>query len=131
MSRRYDHRIRNATVKSGNPRLFPELDIPASTIRDWLRKGPANVITTPEFERDNHDLIAEIRNLKDQLAEAQARAQLITTTVNILGFQLQYKRVPNADIKLKIIATIKQAAIVIGLDQCLEAVQLSKAPFSA
>ena len=50
MPNRYDHRLRNAIVETGNVNLFPELSIPPSTARDWIRKGQANVITASEFE---------------------------------------------------------------------------------
>ena len=44
-ARTYDHRIRDAIVKSGNPNLFPQLKIPRSTIRAWIRRGERQVIT--------------------------------------------------------------------------------------
>jgi hypothetical protein len=34
-----DIRIRNSVALSQNPDLYPELDIPRSTARDWIRDG--------------------------------------------------------------------------------------------
>lgn len=38
--RTYDHRIREAIVASGDPKFFPRLHIPRSTVRTWLKEGP-------------------------------------------------------------------------------------------
>jgi|GEM_PF-5285459 len=39
-----DHQIREVIVASGDPRLFPELDIPPSTTRTWLKVGKHEVV---------------------------------------------------------------------------------------
>ena len=41
----YDHRIRQAIVKTGDAELFPRLDIPDSTKRSWIKRGIAKVVT--------------------------------------------------------------------------------------
>ena len=46
----YDHRIRQAIVKTGDADLFPALAIPDSTRRSWLSRGVATVVTL-----DDHD----------------------------------------------------------------------------
>jgi transposase InsO family protein len=52
MSKRtYDHRIRNAIAKSGNPSLFPELNILGTTAQQWIREGEKEVVTTYHFAR--------------------------------------------------------------------------------
>lgn len=131
MGRRYDHRLRNAVVKSGSVNSFAHLNIPKSTKRDWLRKGFVSVVSAPEFDLSNDELLFEIDRLKRELAEATAKSDLITTTMNTLGFQLQFKRVPSAEMKSKIIHAIKNASARIGLEASLELVKLSKARFSA
>ena len=35
----YDHRLKQAIVETGDPDLFPELSIPESTARIWMRRG--------------------------------------------------------------------------------------------
>ena len=37
--RTYDHRIKQQIAKAGNPELFPEFEIPRSTVRSWIRRG--------------------------------------------------------------------------------------------
>ncbi len=131
MPRRYDHRVRNAIVRSGNPALFPELKIPPSTIRDWMRKGEANVVTSKEFDLSEDALISKVKTLESRLREGETRAKLITSTVSILGFQLQYVRVPSAQIKAMLIEVLRDAAVTLGLASCLETIKLSRARFSA
>jgi putative transposase len=41
----YDHRIREQIVRTGNPDLFPELEIPRKTALSWIRRGMREVVT--------------------------------------------------------------------------------------
>ncbi len=43
--RTYDHRIKQQIAKAGNPELFPELEIPRSTVRSWIRRGMGSVVS--------------------------------------------------------------------------------------
>jgi len=54
----YDHRIREAICESRDPDLFPELDIPNSTIRSWLHRGLPDVITSELVDREYSELLA-------------------------------------------------------------------------
>lgn len=47
MGRAYDHRIKHLIVKSGDPDLFPELNIPRSTAKHWIRCGLKAVVELP------------------------------------------------------------------------------------
>src|SRR5687768_2018183 len=38
-SKQYEQRIREQVVLSGNPHLFPELNIPARAAETWIRRG--------------------------------------------------------------------------------------------
>ena len=129
MGRGYDHRLRNAIVTSGDPRLFRDLGIPRSTIRDWMRKGPVNVVTSPIFAESDATLVAEIESMKVELAKAEAKAELVICSMKILGFQVQFTRVPTALAKTAIIDRINKAASILPLSTCLEVIGLSKARF--
>jgi len=43
--RTYDYRIQEAICESGDRDLFPELNIPRSTIRSWIHRGMPEVIS--------------------------------------------------------------------------------------
>ena len=47
----YDYRIREAVCASGNPNLFPELDISRSTALSWIRRGCPEVVALDEAYR--------------------------------------------------------------------------------
>lgn len=118
-ARRYDHRIRNMIVNSGNPNLFPSLRIPKSITRDWLRKGKADVVTLPELDLAYDDLLTELQNLKMQLTEAKTQSSLIMKTVKILGFEMQYRRLPKGAMNEQILESIRSATQVVPLLTCL------------
>jgi hypothetical protein len=43
--RAYDHRIKSRVVATGNPSLFPQLAIPRSTAKSWIRRGEREVVS--------------------------------------------------------------------------------------
>jgi hypothetical protein len=43
--RTYDYRIQEAICESGDRELFPEPNIPRSTIRNWIHRGARDVVT--------------------------------------------------------------------------------------
>jgi hypothetical protein len=47
-SRSYDHRIKEQIIRSGDPGLFPELEIPRSTAASWNRRGVGEVVSLDE-----------------------------------------------------------------------------------
>ena len=85
--RRYDPRLRNLVAKSGDISKFRTLDIPASTLRQWVKNGPRDFITLSELEHSYEDLASENIDLKTALAEEQVKNNLVITSVKILGFQ--------------------------------------------
>lgn len=68
--RTYDHRIRELICETGDPDPFPELKIPRSTIRSWLRRGIADAMTCdgPSVERSEPRV--EIKALRQRVALA-------------------------------------------------------------
>ena len=99
MPNRYDHRLRNTIVETGNVNLFPELSIPTSTARDWIRKGQAKVITASEFECTQTELAGKVRKLHKELACVKAKSELLQGTNSIFGFSVQYMRLKTAAAK--------------------------------
>ena len=131
MPNRYDHRLRNAIVETGNVNLFPELSIPPSTARDWIRKGQANVITASEFECTQTELAAKVRKLQEELACVKAKSELLQGTTSIFGFSVQYMRLKTAAAKESLLKLIDSTAEKIPLDDCLHFIGLSVSRFKA
>ena len=79
----------------------------------------------PELDLSRIDLVQENLTLKTQVAAVTAEQDLVAKTIRIIGFQVQYKRLPSADAKIEIIAAIKAAAEIISLQNCLSAIGLT------
>jgi hypothetical protein len=68
--RTYDHRIRAAIVASGDPNLFPSLDIPRSTASAWLHRGARDIVGVDD---DCTALLVRAQRLERQLRIGGAR----------------------------------------------------------
>ena len=76
--RTYDYRIQEAICETGDRDLFPDLEIPRSTIRSWIHRGVPDVVTCCDLAvRDRADLLAEIH-------QYQHRAALLGAVVGLL-----------------------------------------------
>ena len=129
--RKYDPRLRNLVATSANLSRFILMGIPKSTLREWQKKGQQEFITLPEFDLTATELIQGNLNLSIKLAAAGAEQELLSTSINIFGFQVQYKRLPSVAVKTDIIAAVKKAAMNIPLQKCLATIGLSAARYHA
>jgi len=67
--------------------------------------------------------------LKSKLAAVTAEQSLASKTIKIIGFRIQYKRLPSSDAKTEILAAIKKATECLSLQACLVAIGLSAARY--
>jgi hypothetical protein len=127
--RSYDHRLKRAIADSGDPDLFPELKIPRSTARGWIRHGVPSVVTAQDLDLDSQALLVRNRALERDCAIATQH--LATFTFKLFGLQIQYRRLPRADDKSMLLSAVREATLVIGLTAALHAIGWSLARFSA
>ena len=127
--RRYDPRLKNLVAKSGNIDRFKQYGIPASSLRQWVKDGPKEFFTLPEFEMDSSSLVRETLALKSQIEVLRAKHELLSKTIKIFGFQIQFRRLPQPESKSDILAAIKSAMQTISLQVCLELIGLSSARY--
>ena len=80
--RTYDIRIRNSVALSPNPDLYPELNIPRSTARDWIRDGVKDVVTLQQFDQSSDLLLAAHAQVKNELQKEQTRTELMRISEN-------------------------------------------------
>jgi len=66
--KQYDHRIRHAIVRTGDPDLFPKLSIPDSTRRSWLSRGVSEVVTLDARDTEVVALHADMARLEERVA---------------------------------------------------------------
>jgi hypothetical protein len=103
--RTYDHRIRNAIVASGDPDLFPDLRIPRSTVRTWLKEGPQDVVRLSD---DFVQLRVRIARLEKQVAILYEVIRLLLAWKRAAGQRLDHQRFGETD-KKKLLTAITKA----------------------
>jgi len=122
----YDHRVKFAIARSKNPYLFPELNIPLSTAKNWIHRGVPEVVSIEAFDLEKYQLIEEMQELLIKHRTLEARFNLLLFIFKFLGNDLQYRRFPNGEIKSKITNAIGIAKEIAPLELCLETIGLSK-----
>jgi transposase InsO family protein len=125
--KQYDHRIRQAIVKTGDPDLFPRLAIPDSTRRSWLTRGVAEVVTLDGRDAEVVELHAKVARLEKKNAILAAVVRLLVTLVRVTGTTLADARLPSASAKRRVLYAIDHAGGAIGRDAALRILGLSPA----
>ena len=126
----YDHRVKSAIIKTRNPDLFPQLNIPRSTALTWIRKGMRDVVTVEDLEFDQEHLLQKISILEKRVNAETAKNDLVIFTFRIFGLQIQYQRLPKPNLKADILERIKRACNFMPLSECLEAIGMSFARYN-
>jgi len=105
----YDHRIREAICESRDPDLFPELNIPNSTIRSWLQRGVPDVVTCELVGRDYSELRAENRELRRRVSLLGAMVGVLVAFRRVSKSRLEFERVPEAGSKRLLLRAIERS----------------------
>jgi transposase InsO family protein len=123
--RTYDYRIQEAICETGNRGLFPELNIPRSTIRSWIHRGVPDVVTCDLAVRDRADLLAEIHQYQHRAALLGAVVGLLIAMLRVSKTRLDYERLPEGEIKKVLLRAIERAGRVLPLNAALRITRLS------
>jgi len=127
--RTYDYRIQEAICETGDRDLFPDLEIPRSTIRSWIHRGVPDVVTSDLVARDRADLLAEIQQLHHRTALLGAVVGLLIAMLRISKVQLDYERLPDGDAKRILLRAIERAGKVLSLRATLRIARLSSSRY--
>jgi putative transposase len=123
--RTYDYRIQEAICESGDRDLFPELNIPRSTIRSWIHRGATEVVSRDLAKDDRGELVAEIEKLRRRTALLGAVVGLLIALLRVSKVQLDYERLPEGDAKKILLRAIERARKVLPLSAALRITCLS------
>ena len=123
-----DHRIREAIVASRDPNLFPELDIPPSTTRTWLRAGAHNVVTVTSAETH---LLIRVERLEKQVRVLREIVRLLLAWKQASGATLNHQRLSDGAKKKSLLRAIAQARLQIPLKVALQIVGLNRSRYYA
>ncbi len=105
--RSYDHRIREAICETRDPDLFPELQIPGSTIRSWLHRGMADVETVDVLDDDRLRLLAQNRELQRRVAFLGAMVGVLVALIRVSKSRLDFERIPDPTSKRVLLRAIE------------------------
>ena len=109
--RTYDYRIQEAICESGDRDLFPELEIPRSTIRSWIYRGVPDVVTCDLAVRDRADLLAEIHQYRQRTALLGAIVGILIAMLRVSKVRLEYERLPEGESKRILLRAIAADAV--------------------
>jgi transposase InsO family protein len=126
---RYDWRLRNLIANTGNPDHAAGLDIPRTTINEWIKHGPVEVVTLPSLQMANDQLINENVLLRKKLSHIEAESELISIAIKAFGFTMQYQKLPRGFEKSHLVTAIEKASKILSLKYCLDKIGLSTARF--
>ena len=127
--RTYDYRIQEAICETGDRDLFPELNIPRSTIRSWIHRGAPDVITGDLAASDHAELTAEIERLQRRTALLGAVIGLLIAMLRVSNVRLDYERLPGGDAKRTILRAIERAGRILPLNAALRIACLSSSRY--
>ncbi len=121
--RTYDHRIREAIVASGDPNLFPELNIPSSTARTWLKEGCRAVVS---FSSDELALRIQLAHLEKQLKILRVVVRLLLACKRISDRALDHQRLNDGAKKKTLLRALDKARSFLPLKSALHIVGLTR-----
>lgn len=123
--RTYDYRIQEAICESGDRDLFPELNIPRSTIRSWIHRGTTDVVSCDSVDNERAELVAEIDKLRRRTALLGTIVGLLIALLRVSKVQLDYERLPEGDTKRILLRAIRRSEKVLPLSAALRITRLS------
>ena len=88
----YDPRIRELIRATGNPDLFPELDIPRFTISGWLRGDFKPAVGAQALSQSEVELHARVAKLATRVQILLAVVRLLLALVRVSGCRLTGER---------------------------------------
>lgn len=124
-----DHRIQEAICESGDRDLFPELEIPRSTLRSWIHRGIPDVLTCDPTTGDRAYLLAEIHRYQRRTALLGAIVGLLIAMLRVSRVRLDYERLPEGDTKKVLLRAIGRAGKVLSLSAALRITRRSSSRY--
>jgi hypothetical protein len=123
--RTYDHRNREAILETRDRNLYPELEIPQSTIRGWVHPGQPDVVTSELIACDRVALISENHALRQRTALLAAVIGLLAAMLRVSKNGLDYERYAEGVSKAVLLRAVDRASKVLPLSSALRVVRLS------
>jgi putative transposase len=121
----YDYRIRQTICETGDRDLFPELNIPRSTVRSWIHRGVPDVVSGDSVECDRSDLLFEVQELQRRIAMLCAVVGLLRAMLRVSKVRFNFERLPDGNDKKTLIRAIERSGKAIPIRAALRITRLS------
>jgi len=129
--RLYDARVRELVCATGNPRLFPELNIPKSTLRGWLNGEFRTAVGAESVTRTEIELYAQNAKLRQRVRVLQTVMCLLLVLIRVTGCRLEGERLPDGAAKGRLLEAIGKATEILALASVLKVIGLSQSRYHA
>jgi len=128
----YDHRLREAIAATGNPDLFRDVAIPASTRGTWARgEVRPRPVAAVDVEPEVYGLLAQVDKLRQRAARQAAVIELLTQLLKLRGGKLDADRVPESESKSAVLRAVASTWGRLSLGTALKIVGISSSRYHA
>ena len=121
----YDHRIRQTICETGDRDVFPDLNIPRSTVRSWIHRGVPDVVSSDLVGCDRSDLLVEIQDLRRRMSLLGAVIGLLTAMLRVSKVRFDFERLPHGEDKRILLRAIERSVKAMPLLVALRITRLS------
>ena len=127
----YAPRARELIRATGNPDLFPELNIPRSTISGWLRGDFKPAVGAEAVSQTEIELHARLAKLERRIQILVAVLRLLQALVRVSGCRLTGERLPTDKAKADILRAVDAARKTLPLRSAVRVLGLSLSRYHA
>ena len=127
----YDPRVRELIRATGNPDLFPELQIPRSTSAGWLRGKFRPALGMDLVSKAQAESCAENAKLKRRVLVLAAVMRLLLVLVRVSCCRLTGDRLPDGNAKTQVLRAVAAAKKTLPLKSVLRVLGLSPSRYHA
>jgi putative transposase len=125
MSNKYDIRVKYLISKTKNPKLFPELQIPVSTAKYWIKQR-IHLTLSHSLEKSKSTQLLKLKkenlNLRKENKNLRIKLRIIKQIQRILNFSPTTKDI---DVKKRVVSLIKENKKQIGVYKTLKDLNIS------
>jgi putative transposase len=123
----YPVELKQAIAITGNINLFPELNIPKSTTREWAQKSPPEIISPKTLNvLETAKLENQIIEKDKKIAQLEEKINLIVDVYSHMGLSPKKTKIRDIEIKKKVIVSINNLQKKLTTEQVLKTISFSK-----
>jgi putative transposase len=127
----YDPRVRELVRATRNPDLFPELNIPRSTVSGWLRGDSKPAAGTAAVSKNEVELHTRLSKLERRVQVLLPVMRPLLDLVRVSGCRLTGERLPTGKAKADILRAVEVARKTLPLRSAVRVSGLSLSRYHA